>query len=501
MLGNNLTLDQTKAVTGQRLAAEADIRKSVGQATAEKMLTKVALEAHRAALEPGVPGFGQYITQLQKWGGDVAYQRAMAPDPAAFDVNSVPGKPVEHPFMSMINHMEGYPGAAPLPADHPLFPFTQDFKQAMEDRRKGLEKDVNDAKSKAKTTTKTTTTTTPTSTTTTTTKITAKAKGRNPMTFIGQYVPHKWLQPETKVNEAFGYGRQGNAGATKERSVPYMMDGIIRGLTPEHPNPYDMAMHYVVSIDDFRAAERIRNRMIDSGQAYYDTEARAPGDKPLDGRGATRQRLFTDDAGKPQVINEKLFAPQGYAQVYNNWLSKGWQGGAKTLYDKVMTAKNASLGMAFALSGFHPLVMYKQSLGAAIGEGMVHLRHGNIGAALAEFGIAPVAILRDVYKGKKGASAYMQSQPFNGVTDRMSKLWQDAGGVAPNEGRGDTYFASEGRNLLQRNWNRAGAWGINNLSCAWRARRAEDGRGASCRHHRAGQIVCPGQRAHPRQAG
>ena len=167
MLRNNLTTDETKAVTGQRLAAEADIRQSVGQATAEKALTKVALEAHRAALDPGVPGFGRYVTQLQKWGGDVAYQRAMAADPETFDANSVPGKPAEHPFMSMINHMEGYPGAAPLPENHPLFRFAQDFKQAMEDRRKGLEKDVNDAKGKAKTTTKTTTTTTPTSTSTT----------------------------------------------------------------------------------------------------------------------------------------------------------------------------------------------------------------------------------------------------------------------------------------------------------------------------------------------
>ena len=475
MLRNNLTIDETKDITGQRLAAEADIRKSVGQATAEKALTKVALEAHRAALEPGVPGFGQYITQLQKWGEDVAYQRAMAPDPAAFDVNSVPGKPVEHPFMSMINHMEGYPGAAPLPADHPLFKFTQDFKQAMEDRRKGLETDVNEA----------------------------KAQGRDPMSFIDQYVPHQYLDPAKKINEAFGYGRQGSTGATRERTIPYMQDAISRGLTPAHLNPYDMAMHYVVSIDDFRAAERIRNRAIDSGQAYYATEARAPGDKPLDGRGATRQRLFTNKAGKPQVINEKLFAPQGYAQVYNNWLSKGFQGGAKTLYDKWMTAKNASLGMSFGISGFHPLVMYKQSMGAAFGEGMEHLRHGNVGAALAEFGIAPVAISRDVYKGKKGASAYMQSQPFNGVTDRMSKLWQDAGGVAPEREARRCPTSPRRGAIYSSDWNRAGAcWASTTLpKLACGARRAEDGRGASRRHHRAGQIVCPGQRAHPRQAG
>lgn len=85
------------------------------------------------------------------------------------------------------------------------------------------------------------------------------------MGFWEDYFPHDWLDPQVKVERAFGDvygpGRQGSGYHLQGRTVPTIFDGITRGLTPRFPNPVEGALHYVQGVEDYLAAERVRQAM------------------------------------------------------------------------------------------------------------------------------------------------------------------------------------------------------------------------------------------------
>lgn len=449
---DDLSFAQAKDVTEGRLGTEARIRYNVGDATREKALAKVTLEAHRQAVEPLVPSYMAALKDFQAEQASVAQQKsawvAGGGNPAAFTNQSVvagadtaTNRFLAHPLQVLIDHMEDRPGGGRVAPNSPLHDLATEMSRIMEERKGGLINDVSDT-----------------------------------MGFWEDYVPHNWVDPKQLVNKAFsetyGTGRQGSGYHIQERSLPYHFDGLMRGLTPKFPNPIDNALHYVQSIDDFRAAERIRKQAIEHDDFQYAPVGQQPaGYVALDGRAATRQRSYIDQkTGKAAVINEQLYAPPGAATIYNNWLSKGinglpgaWGKYGGLLYDKWMAAKNASIGMSFGLSGFHPFVMWTHSFGNAIGEGMEHLRRGEMGSALYDLGIAPVALGRDYLAGRRQSSVYMNSgKNATSFENAFADMWAKAGGQAPHEGRGDAYFSGEVHNLLSR-WNQAGAWGLNNI--------------------------------------
>lgn len=355
-----------------------------------------------------------------------------------------PGKPqTYHPIQTLFDHIENRPGGARLDPKSPLLPLADQIKDLMEERRAGLEADVSDT-----------------------------------MGFWEDYFPHNWLDPRINVDRAFakeyGSGRQGNGYHLRERQLPTIFDGIQRGLTPRFPNPIEATLHYIQAVDDFRAAERIRGQGLDYDGLYYARDGSnllGPTDAPLSGRSATRLRVYNDADGKAHAYQETLYAPRGWAQIYNNWIGRGiydWKGGvgeyAGSLYDKLNKAKNASLGLAFGLSGFHPVVIMKQTAGAHWGEIGADVARGDVGRALAHFGMGLPTGVGTVMAARRGAQfnkAYMDRPGATPTDLKLAKIYRDAGGAAASAGRGEPYFASGARNLFT-SWARAGSWGIEN---------------------------------------
>lgn len=436
--GNSISLDQSMARSAQTEAEKGLIRQNVGMANYSKAVAKQALEKSYSTVNPMVPGYLQWLQDFQARAKDYALQKdrfvANGGDPDAFTAVD-PATLVQgyHPLQALFDHMENRPGGARLDPSSPLHPLAETMRGLLDER---------------------------------------KAELANLSDTIGlweDYYPHAWLDPRVKVDDAFhtvyGPGRQGSAYHLQGRSVPTIFDGITRGLTPKFPNPIEGALHYMASIDDYLAAERVRQTMLDQGHAYYAQQPQL-GDVPLKGRAATRPRVYNDAEGNANAYTEQLYAAPGFARVYNNWVGRGiaeWAGpGAQTVYNKLLMAKNALLGLAFGLSGFHPMVIAKQTTASAIANGIGELSKGDLENGLWHAGmgaITPVQVTKQVAKGARFDSVYMGTAPNpTPLEQQLKDIYVKAGGVAPSQGRGEPYFASQARNLFTE-WSRAGAWG------------------------------------------
>lgn len=190
------------------------------------------------------------------------------------------------------------------------------------------------------------------------------------MDFIDDYFPHFWKDPQQAqqfAQQFHGGGGQGSGASLRKRTIPTISDGIAAGLQPAVTDPVEATMRYVTSMDKFIASTRVLDDAVANGTVVYrrgtttgasghpgGTFHAPPGYASLEGRGATN------------AMGEQAYAPEGWARVYNNHISRGvhdWGGGEYgKAYDVARRGANALTAFELGLSGYHALTMAKEGI-------------------------------------------------------------------------------------------------------------------------------------------
>lgn len=257
------------------------------------------------------------------------------------------------------------------------------------------------------------------------------------MAFVQDYFPHFWKDP-AKAQAAMqgngGFAKQGSGASLKARSVPTIADGIAMGLEPVTTNPLEVTMRYVTSMDRFIAATEVLDTAKNAGQVKFirpkvvgasghpnSFQGVPDGWAPLKGRGST------DAAGG------QAYAPEGFARIYNNWISRGIAEHGEEFgnaYEASRMASNAITALELGLSGYHVLTMMQESMVNSVANAVGYARKGMPVEAAKSVGKAVTAPISYAFKGKKIQDIYLGLSPGTAELQKITDLLTAAGGRA-----------------------------------------------------------------------
>lgn len=256
------------------------------------------------------------------------------------------------------------------------------------------------------------------------------------MDFIDNYFPHFWKDPaqaQQFATQFMGGGGQGSGASLRARTIPTISDGIAAGLQPAVTDPVEATMRYVTSMDKFIAATKVLDDAVAAGTVVYRRGATTgasghptgtfhvpPGYAPLQGRGSTN------------AMGEQAYAPEGWARVYNNSISRGvhdWGGGEYgKAYDVARRGANAITALELGLSGYHALTMAKEGILNGVTRGISELMHGHPLMASKSFVKAVAAPVREAKTGGELGKVYTGQGMGTPMQRNIAELLTAAGG-------------------------------------------------------------------------
>jgi hypothetical protein len=255
------------------------------------------------------------------------------------------------------------------------------------------------------------------------------------MAFVQDYYPHFWKDPNaaTQATQSGAVGRQGSGASLKARTVPTIADGIAMGLEPITTNPLEATMRYVTSMDRFIASTEVLETAKNAGQVRYirpqvmgasghpNSFKVPPGWKPINGRGAT------------DATGAQAYAPEGFARIYNNFISRGIAEHGEeygTAYDAARSTSNAITALELGLSGYHALTMMQESMVNSLASAIGYARAGKPIEAVKSAGETAIAPVSYAFKGKKVQDIYLGLSQGSQEMQKITDLLTAAGGRA-----------------------------------------------------------------------
>lgn len=270
--------------------------------------------------------------------------------------------------------------------------------------------------------------------------------------FIEDYFPHFWKDPAKAAQFAKdfsgGPSRQGSGASLRKRTVPTIGDGIRAGLEPLTLDPLEATMKYATSMDRFIATTEVLDiakangtvkwvRPKVMGASGHPESFKVPeGYVALKGRGTTNPNGAT------------AYAPEGYARIYNNYVSRGfaelgeeWGKG----YNAVRRTTNATTALELGLSGYHTLTMAQEAMVNQLANSLGYLRKGRFSDAAKSFASVPFAPVQLARTGKKVQDVYLGLTPGTAEMREVVDLLTQAGGRAKGSRHAPDYeFSSAG---------------------------------------------------------
>jgi hypothetical protein len=223
----------------------------------------------------------------------------------------------------------------------------------------------------------------------------------NAVGYVKDYWSHLWTDPNAAVAawHGSGGGQGRSAGLVEQRSIPTIEDGLALGLKLKIPDVGDLMLYDVSSKIKFLTHLDTMARLEDLGIVV-----RSVGDRlPFEGAerivGRSTERITPDGI-------EYAWAPAAAARLYNNALAQGWYSYPQTgsTFQKLMWAKNTSVGTKLILPIFHSFVIAEQTLATGMQLAMSELGKGNFSQAAVE-----VAKTVSGIKAKEMAQAGMKA--------------------------------------------------------------------------------------------
>lgn len=229
--------------------------------------------------------------------------------------------------------------------------------------------------------------------------------GKNGPNFVTDYYARMWKQKPADVERAIA--KQGSGKNLKARSLPTYEDGLKAGLTPVYPNPLDAMTAYSENMGRFLATHEILDGMEKSPQVaakWFIPGKQPEGWVPLKGVQVRTPEKLIVKSGKGVVGRQPekmMYAPEGAARVYNNYISKGLdQGDAGPIYRSARAVSNGLVQLKLGLSAFHASVMGQEGIISEMARGIKQVSQGDV-KGLATMAKAPAAPVASYRRGEK----------------------------------------------------------------------------------------------------
>lgn len=305
----------------------------------------------------------------------------------------------------IINYMEGKAEGAVLPATHGETQKAADTLKAIIDARRNA----------------------------------LKLQGAATKGFMDDYWTHLWTDKKAA---------QEHLDRTKEGEWPTIGGGMAAGLEPAL-DPISAVMEYAANMDRAIAMNGVRDTAVEAGHWKY----LKAGDQPegwtrLKGPHADKVQSFEGPDGKPTSKTTHAYAPDGFARVYNNFVSKGMADLAKEYgdaYDYVQRSSNAISALKLALSGYHALTVTLRSFSNGMAQGIDELTSGHPIKAAKTFGTLPSRPLYAIYRGRNVQRIYQGLANGTDQDTRIVDLITEAGGrMAGSKHAIDLQFSQAG---------------------------------------------------------
>lgn len=237
--------------------------------------------------------------------------------------------------------------------------------------------------------------------------------------FVQDYYARMWKQNPDEVQRAIG-GRQGSGANLKARRLPTYEDGLKAGLTPRYPNPLDAMSAYADNMARFLATHEILDGM--KADKAIGAKMFTPGQQPAGW--VPLKGMKTEDPARLVIKNgeavgsspkKTLYAPEGAARVYNNYLSQGLdQGDTAPFYRGARAVSNGLVQLKLGLSAFHGAVMGQEGIVSEMARGIKQVSRGDLKglATVAGSPAAPVktalrgALMKDQILGKSAPAEF-----------------------------------------------------------------------------------------------
>ena len=192
-------------------------------------------------------------------------------------------------------------------------------------------------------------------------------------------------------------------------------------------------MRYITSMDRFIASEAVMQTAKDQGYVRFirpkvmGASGHPESFKVPDGWMALEGRGATNGAGA------KAYAPDGFATVYNNFISQGFQGIRPeygNMYDAARHATNAITGLELSLSGYHFMTVAKAALDNSLANAIYLLRSGKPIEAVKQAAKTPLAPFSYARSGKQVKDVYLGLSQGSRELQKTVEMLERSGGRA-----------------------------------------------------------------------
>lgn len=256
--------------------------------------------------------------------------------------------------------------------------------------------------------------------------------------FIQDYYQHLWVR-DAKHAELFSspttMPATGSGSFFKQRKIPTIEEGLAAGLTPKNMDPVQTTLEYIANANRYLTNIDILETALSKGlvQRRSGVKNLPPGWQKLNG--ALTERGLTN-----------FYAPEGFAKVYNNYVSKGAQGEFRDLYKGAQFTANAMTAFELGLSGFHAGLMGFEGAVSEVARGIEHVFHGELGKAANAIGKAPFAGVHLARTGAKVEQAWLgRTQPTKQMREVVDLLTRAGGrGAGVEHTAGEYQFTAAG---------------------------------------------------------
>lgn len=237
--------------------------------------------------------------------------------------------------------------------------------------------------------------------------------------FIQDYYAHMW-EKDARHAELFSSPETfaaAHSQFTKQRRIPTIEDGLAMGLTPKTLDPVQTALEYVNNANRWITNIDILETAVKNGMVRRSNTPASvpPGWQQLHGTVAQRG------------LN-KFYAPEGFAKVYNNFVSRGFQGEFKDAYSAARGVTNTLTAFELGASGFHAGLMGFEGAVSEAARGIEQLFHGEFGKAAKTLGRSPFAGVHLAKTGAKVEQAWLGRTAPTGRMREVVDLLTRAGG-------------------------------------------------------------------------
>jgi hypothetical protein len=266
--------------------------------------------------------------------------------------------------------------------------------------------------------------------------------------FVEDYYRHAYKPIQGAAQDANFLTKFGSGSFTRARSIPTIAEARLHGYEPITEDPIEMTMRYLQNAEHFLAREDILDQA--KTQGFTRTTNKAVPvmgkDIPMGWQPIMKKGLQT------------VYAPEGFARVFNNFKSVGMTGAMGDVYRPLQHSFNMATAAELGLSGFHATTIANEGVVSEVARAIQQAYHGDPAAAIGTALKAPLAPFKLYKTGKEVEKSWLGTSPGTAHMQRIVNLMERGGGRIKPKLTSEEYRYSSAGSFFEA-WQR-GARGL-----------------------------------------